>query len=251
VEIDQWFWSLFQGGPVALPKAATVRDYAESVPNDFCFAVKIPNSITLTHYYQRDKSKPLQENPHFLSVDLFKDFLKTLDPLKKQLGPLMFQFEYLNRNKMASQSAFITQFEAFIEKCPSDYIYGIEIRNPNYLNKKYFEFLNANGLLHVFLQGYYMPSIFPLYESYKSHIKDQTVIRLHGPDRSGIEKKTAGDWSQIVEPKDEELSHLVKMILELWGDKIDVHVYLNNHYEGSAPKSISRILERMPGASGQ
>ena len=45
-----------------------------------------------------------------------------------------------------------------------------------------------------------------------------------------------GEWDQIVEPKVEELS-------DPWSDNVDVHVYINNHYEGSAPKSIQRINE--------
>ncbi|MBN1561228.1 DUF72 domain-containing protein, partial [candidate division KSB1 bacterium] len=65
----------------------------------------------------------------------------------------------------------------------------------------------------------------------------------HGPDRAAIEKKTSSVWNEIVEPKDDELAQLAKMIDDLWSDNVDVHVYVNNHYEGSAPKSIMRIRE--------
>jgi len=56
-----------------------------------------------------------------------------------------------------------------------------------------------------------MPSIFELYKKHREQIKDMAVIRLHGPDRQGIEKITDNDWSQIVAPKDEEISKLAKM----------------------------------------
>ena len=46
VEIDEWFWSLFPTG-LKLPNPETVKAYAESVPDDFQFTVKAPNSITL------------------------------------------------------------------------------------------------------------------------------------------------------------------------------------------------------------
>ena len=243
VEIDQWFWSLFTGNKPSLPDVKTVKTYAEAVPSDFRFTVKIPNSITLTHYYQKDKSGPLEPNPYFLSNDLFNVFLTTLEPMKDFLGPLVFQFEYLNRDKMASQNQFQQQFASFIANCPGGYSYAVEIRNPNYLNKKYFEFLNANHLYQVFLQGYYMPSIFPVYENYKTYLKELTVIRLHGPDRVAIEKKTKGNWDKIVEPKDDELSDLGDMLQQLWRDNVEVHLYVNNHYEGSAPKTIERIEE--------
>ena len=65
---------------------------------------KVPNSITLIHYYRTSESDPLVENPHFLSAEVFARFLDPLSPMKDRLGPLMFRFEYLNRKKMASQS---------------------------------------------------------------------------------------------------------------------------------------------------
>lgn len=47
VEVDQWFWSLFAGDKVVLPKTNVVREHAESVTDNFTFCVKVPNSITL------------------------------------------------------------------------------------------------------------------------------------------------------------------------------------------------------------
>jgi len=50
VEVDQWFWSLFPGDKVVLPRLEVVQEYADSVPQDFHFAIKVPNSITLPHH---------------------------------------------------------------------------------------------------------------------------------------------------------------------------------------------------------
>ena len=55
-----------------------VKAYTKSVPDDFKFSIKIPNSITLTHYYQKSKKEPLKENPHFFNPELFDSFLTTL-----------------------------------------------------------------------------------------------------------------------------------------------------------------------------
>lgn len=46
VEVDQWLWSLFPTG-VTLPATGNVKQYADSVPDDFRFTVKAPNAITL------------------------------------------------------------------------------------------------------------------------------------------------------------------------------------------------------------
>ena len=56
VEVDQWFWSLFAGGEVKLPDPADVDEYRRSVADDFRFTVKLPNSLTLTHFYKKKKT---------------------------------------------------------------------------------------------------------------------------------------------------------------------------------------------------
>ena len=241
VEIDQWFWSLFGNKKVLLPKDTDIKAYTKSVPDNFKFSIKIPNSITLTHFYNRDKTAPLKKNPHFFNPDLFDSFLTSIKPMKKKLGPLMFQFEYLNKQKMSGLSEFIDRFEAFIELIDSKYLYGVELRNPNYLKKPFFEFLNRNNLSMVFLQGYYMPSIKSVFQEYKDYIKGTVVIRLHGPDRSGIEENTGGNWSKIIAPKDEELSDIVEIVNYFKTKKVDVYLNVNNHYEGSAPLTIRKI----------
>jgi len=85
VEIDQWFWSLFDIKKVLLPKDADVKVYTQSVPEKFRFSIKIPNSITLTHFYNRDRKTPLKKDPHFFNPELFQSFLTTLKPMKKTL----------------------------------------------------------------------------------------------------------------------------------------------------------------------
>ncbi|BDQ03936.1 DUF72 domain-containing protein [Ignavibacterium sp.] len=243
VEIDQWFWSLYAVNKISLPKESDVKLYAESVPDEFRFTIKIPNSITLTHFYRKNKSEELKPNPHFLSPDLFNEFLSTLKPMQNKIGVLMFQFEYLNREKMSNQIEFVERFEAFLQNIKTEYQLGIEIRNPNYLNKKYFEFLKKNKLSMVFLQGYYMPPIWEVFKTSKELLLSPVVIRLHGPDRSGIEEKTGNVWNQIVEPKDEELPKIVEIINYLSEKQTDVYVNVNNHYEGSAPLTIRKLKE--------
>jgi uncharacterized protein YecE (DUF72 family) len=246
VEIDQWFWSLFKpDSAVKVPKPADVAGYRASVPDDFRFTVKAPNSVTLTHFYKKAKSDPLVANGSFLSPSLFETFLSLLEPLWDVLGPVMFQFEYLNKQKMTSQDQFEGLFEAFAQEIPRSHRYAVEVRNGRYLNEPFFEFLNRNGLSPVFLQGYWMPPITEVYETWRRLVLAQevVVIRLLGPDRKGIEKMTGKRWNEVVAPKDEELSAVVDMIGDLLGEGIDVYLNVNNHYEGSAPLTIDRIRQ--------
>jgi uncharacterized protein YecE (DUF72 family) len=247
-EIDRWFWSLFESPQPRLPDPWTAEEYARSVPEGFLFTVKIPNSITLTHHYQRDKSKPLRPNPHFLSPDLFAAFVESIEALKDHIGALIFQFEYLNRQKMSSQNEFQSWMDSFFGAIDSPYRYTVETRNPQYLNDHYFEFLRRNSLFPCFLQGYYMPDlrkILPGRESWFAE-GDLAIIRLHGPDRQGMERKTGKKWDKIVDPKDDEIGDILETIGRLLRRRVEVYLNVNNHYEGSAPLTIDKIRERLP-----
>ena len=242
VEVDQWFWSLFPPAKAVLPKKNVVEEYKKSVPDNFLFTIKVPNSITLTHFYKDRKEDELRPNPFFLSVELFTEFLDSIAPIKKQIGCLIFQFEYLNKQKMSSLSQFQLKFKEFYNKLDKKIPpVGIEIRNPNYLNEKYFSFLSDLDLAPVFLEGYYMPPVTEIYNKYKKLVKNLAVIRLHGPDRKGIEKIANDNWNQIYINRDKELSLIVEMIKEFQSNEVDLFVNVNNHFEGSAPLTIERI----------
>jgi len=242
VEIDQWFWSLFPPAKVILPQKNVVEENKKLVPDDFLFTIKVPNSITLTHFYKNSKDEELKLNPFFLSVELFKEFLNTIAPILEQVGCLIFQFEYLNKQKMNSLSEFQTKFVEFKKHLSTNFPpIGIEIRNPNYINEKYFSFLSEQNLVPVFLEGYYMPPITEIYLKFKKYIKNLAVIRLNGPDRKGIEKIANDNWNQIYINRDKEIKSIVEMIKDLQNKEVDLFVNVNNHFEGSAPLTIDKL----------
>ena len=249
VEIDRWFWSLFGKENIRLPNPEDARAYRKAVPDNFRFSIKAPNSVTLTHYYQESKEDPIVSNPSFLSASLFREFLARIDPIREVMGPILFQFEYLNKQKMASQNHFQDSFEKFAEKLPGGYTYGIEIRNPNYLNASYFTFLNHIQVIPVLLQGYWMPPVVQVITQWKHILIEQktVVIRLHGPDRQKIEKMAGNKWHQVVIPRDRELDDIAGITEDLMERGVTIYLNVNNHFEGSAPLTIKRIKERLRG----
>jgi uncharacterized protein YecE (DUF72 family) len=239
VEIDQWFW--------ALPEPVTAAQYAAATPGDFRFTIKLPSMLTLTHFHPKKGEggdTALRLNPDFLSVPLFEDVLARLEPLRPKIGMLMMQFEYLNARKMESLDMFLRLLDGFFAAAPRTLPIAVELRNPYWLNRRYFDFLSARGLSPVFLQGYFMPPIFETWRRFGRIVKDPVVVRLHGPDRDGIERQTGESWDRIVAPKDADLPRLLDMMRDMRDRSMTVYLNVNNHFEGSAPLTIGRLRER-------
>lgn len=243
VEVDQWFWSLFEK-EVVLPDPGIVEEYRNSVTDDFRFTIKLPNSLSLTHYYNKNRQQTLLKNPYFLSADLFYEFLDSIKCLDGTIGCLILQFEYLNKEKMSSLSEFQERLGEFFDEVKgSSPPVAVEIRNPNYLSERYFRFLADQGIAHVFLQGYFMPPVPGLFSRYRKYIKGPAVIRLHGPDRSGIEQMSGKVWNRILINRDDELQDIAEMVKVLSAEETDIYLNVNNHYEGSAPLTIDKIVK--------
>ena len=246
VEIDQWFWSLFPPG-VKLPEPQTVATYAQAVPDDFLFAVKAPNAITLTHFYARQPKRYAEHanrpNAQFLSVDLLNRFLESLAPLGGKLGPILFQFEYLNRTKMPSLRAFLDKLHEFFSRAPGGFRYAVETRNPNYVSQAFFNFLKEHRLGYVFIEGYYMPHIGDVFAKHDAFTTDFSVVRLHGRSREEIEAQTGETWNRLVEPQEQGLEATASIIQPGTSRGLLMLVYANNHFEGCAPLTLERLLE--------
>lgn len=140
-----------------------VREYAAAVPPGFVLSIKVPNSIALTNRCRIDKGAGLVPNPHISSTALMERFIRAIEPLGGHIGPSMFQFEYLNWQKMAGLHHFPELFAAFRQGLPESFRYCIGLRNPNWLQGEYFDFLAEHGLGHVFLQGCCMPPVSGVY----------------------------------------------------------------------------------------
>ena len=248
VEVDQWFWSLFPSD-VRLPDPKTVSTYAVSVPRDFVFSVKAPNSITLTHFYARQPAQHREfanrPNENFLNVELTERFLERLEPLRGRLGPIMFQFEYLNAKKMPAPEAFFEKLDDFLSRLPAGYQYAVETRNPNYLGNAFFDMLRRHHVGVVLLDGYRMPSPERVFDNYNTRTADFMVLRLHGPDRAGIERLTGKKWGRVVQPQERGMRAAVEIVRGNTTEFVTTFVNVNNHYEGSAPLTIERFLDAL------
>ncbi len=252
VEVDSWFYKL--------PTRQEVQEYAAAVPGDFTFTCKAPRDISLTHFRNDQESA----NPAFLSVALYEQFLENLEPISGQLGAVILEFEYLNKKKMPSREAFMELLQTFIARVPKQIPLAIECRNGSWLDGTWFAFLHSVGAAPVLSEKQYLPPIADLASVHKDSFGHTVVLRLLGGDRKAIELQTQNRWNEIVDPKP-QLPRIAAMLRDLAvpsgsdksgtargsglsGDPPSAHpvgrsvlVNVNNHYEGSAPKSIERL----------
>jgi uncharacterized protein YecE (DUF72 family) len=227
VEIDSWFYKI--------PSLREVEEYAAAVDPGFIFVVKAPQDITLTH-----KRGGMEQNPAVLSTELFGHFYERLAPLHNQIGAVILEFEYLNRQKMPSQAAFIEKLRGFLNRVPRDIPIALEPRNGIYLDEAWFTFLAEAKVSHVFSEKQYMPPVADLAARYAAQLGGRVVIRLLGGDRKAIEEASGGRWDKIIDPKP-ELPRIAAMVSDLIASGREVYVDVNNHYEGSAIETIERL----------
>ena len=163
--------------------------------------------------------------------------------MRGQTSVVMFQFEYLNKQKMEDRAAFLAHLEQFFGALPAGWTYAVEPRNPQYLERDYFDLLRRHEISHVFCQGYYMPLVQEIYPRVADLLASPVVIRLMGPDRAEIERKTGKRWDAAVDPRDEDLAGIADVVEDMLARGQRVIVNVNNHYEGSAPITIRKLQE--------
>lgn len=78
---------------------------------------------------------------------------------------------------------------------------------------------------------------------YAESVPEHFTFCVKVPNREAIEKLVGDDWSQIVAPKDQEIGILARMVEDLQTRNIQPFILVNNHFEGSAPKTIAWVIE--------
>jgi uncharacterized protein YecE (DUF72 family) len=71
------------------------------------------------------------------------------------------------------------------------------------------------------------------------------VVRLMGPDRDAIEQASQNSWDAVIEDRSDELAAIGKRVKTLLSAGTEVTVNVNNHYEGSAPITISKLARML------
>ena len=222
VEIDSTFYHA--------PSAATVNGWARKTPDDFIFAVKVPQVIT--------HEKTLRD-----ADGDFNSFVETMDLLGEKLGPMLLQFPFFNRTKFKSGGEFIALLKTFMQKFPKDHMFAVEIRNRNWLNARFADALRERNVALVLQDQSWMPRPSQLFESFDPVTADFTYIRWLG-DRKRIEEQTMM-WDKVILDRRQELAEWVEIVRKVHKRRIQIFAYANNHYAGHAPATVEQFREML------
>ncbi|MGB0036074.1 MAG: DUF72 domain-containing protein [Candidatus Acidiferrales bacterium] len=222
VEVDSTYYRI--------PAPAMVKRWYEQTPKNFLFALKIVSTIT--------HEKVLVDCEEEL-----RQFISSADLLGEKLGPLLFQFPYFNKKAFPDGAAFFARLEPFMKKLPRGYRFAVEIRNKAWMVPRFADILRERGVALTLVDHPWMPRPREVFSRTDPITADFTYIRLLG-DRKGIEEETK-TWDKTIVDRKRELAEWVEIVRKVHERRIQIFVYVNNHYAGHAPATVRQLSEML------
>ncbi len=186
------------------------------------------------------------DNEAFLDAELLKEsFLRPLEPYRDRTALLIFEFGGFAKKTFSDVSEFLERLDPFLAKLPPEFRYAVEIRNPDFLERDYFQCLRVHKVAHVFNAWSRMPEL-----RYQMTIPDAFTadfIVSRALLRQGRSYEEAVQlFSPYHEVKDaipEVRGSLREMIRIAQGKQMTAFLFVNNRLEGNAPATILAITE--------
>lgn len=219
LEIDSTFYSK--------PSSAVVNGWNAKTPDNFVFAVKVPQAIT----HEKVLSACQPEMDEFIGV---------MSLLGGKLGPMVLQFPYFNRSAFRSPAEFLARLAPFLKCLPRDKMFAVEIRNKNWLTPEFAGLLREHNVALVLQDQSWMPGYDELESKFDPITADWTYIRWLG-DRKGIEQLTT-TWEKEVIDRSESMRNWVEVCYRIQKRGVTIFAYANNHYSGFAPGTLKMFL---------
>ncbi|MDP4199276.1 MAG: DUF72 domain-containing protein [Bacteroidota bacterium] len=238
----------FDGGYWRFPEPKQLCSYAEQLPDDFKFAIKVTNTIT------ERRNRDGRTNPDYLIAQLFVE--QFLDPVRsslgEKLGPIVFEFSPYFFGKPFGQIdysplGFVKDLHAFLNVIPkTDLKLAVEVRDPELLAfPRYLDCLEYHGVAHVLNEQTWMPEILEQIEVPGVFSAPFSVIRaLVRPGtkhNEAVEEFAPYNRTQLALPRLRE--GLAQAVQQANASRRGLYAYVNNRTEGNAPNTLAAVLE--------
>ena len=220
----------------------------EAVPANFAFGLKVPEELSVLRWpmHARYGKRAGERNEHVLDAALFDmAFARMLEPHRRHVGALMFEFGTFGRSDFHGPADFIQRLEPFLASLPPGWPYAVEIRNAEYLTEEYFQLLARFNVAHVFNAWTRMPPLAEQLALPGAFTADFTVVRAllqHG--RSYEQAVSLFEPYRETQEPDLPTRDAVREIVDrAIRVRKRAYIFVNNRLEGNAPSTIEAVAE--------
>ena len=190
VEIDSTFYGT--------PAASTVTSWKERTPQDFIFAVKVPQVITHEKVLMDCESE-------------FDEFIERMHLLGEKLGPMLLQFPKFDKWALKSPDEFRGRLQSFFKRAADLKAgqFAVEVRNKDWHDARLTDLLREHNVALALTDTSFMPRPWEMKGALDSVNADFAYVRRLG-DRKGIEKQTM-TWDKTVIDRTDDLKNWVEV----------------------------------------
>lgn len=237
--------------------ADVLRGYAEQVPQDFRFLVKMWEGVLSPADGRSGAARP-----EFLDAQVAVDrcVRPFVDGLGEKGGVLLMQFPPLPLRTLGGVRPAIALMDRFFSALPTYLPMAVEVRNREFFCDEWFEILAARNVVHCVNSHPSVPRLDQQSQWLRRFPQSRLVVRwmlAHGRTYSEARDEFS-PFHQLVAPDDVTREELVELLLSQAPAK-DMLVVINNKAEGSSPLSsfglaqaLARRLARpVPGTRDQ
>ena len=240
------------GAYYKFPDRRYLEGLMRQVPEDFLFAFKVTDEITIKRFpnLPRFGWRAGQPNVNFLNAGLFTSgFLASCEPFRAHVGLLIFEFSRFHPEDFARGRDFVAALDEFLAQLPPGWPCGVEIRNPRFLHPDYFAMLARHGATHVYNNWSGMPTVGEQMALPGSRTNPQLAGArfLLKPGRKYQEAVDQfSPYDRLQEPLPEARAAAAELIRRgsADGQPKRTFVYVNNRLEGNALLTIDAVVEQ-------
>ena len=202
VEVNSTFYRI--------PRKSSVENWNKQTPDNFTFAVKIPQSISHSSGLNYDPEK----------LDAFLDHIK---PFGDKLGPLLLQLPpRLTPDYSEQLDTLLSQLQ--------DHMIAVEFRHKHWFKESTYRLLRDHNVALVYVEHPWQPSE-------EVETSDFIYIRLEG-DR----KKVDGEKGETEQDRTPDNLRWAEKIHQ---NKKTTYLYVSKYYSGYPPTDIQQIKTRL------
>jgi uncharacterized protein YecE (DUF72 family) len=237
-------------GYYRFPSEKHLFNLCAQVPDGFRLSFKVTDEITVKKFPKLDRfgDRAGANNEHFLDAKLFIDaFLGPLSPHRQKTGVLIFEFSTFYPAHFERLRDFIAALDEFLGQLPTNWQYGVEVRNAKLLRTEYFDVLHAHNVAHVLNSWTKMPPVDEQMEMPGAFTADFFAARfLLRPGRAYQQAVDSFQPYGETKEKNPEARAAIKALIKR-GTAAPTprpsYVFVNNRLEGNSPNTIAAALD--------